>query len=155
MCTGKPPVKFSGIPTFAPEHFARVSQVDTLKRKQFVKGMEAGPGGAIQIFREVGGGMEASSWAWWACCGSGARAASRGEYHVRVRRQPLPYTEIGWIENKPDELDARSLDLARDTLRVEDVRGNKLLLFINQWNVNWALERNPKLRLSEFGSSMV
>ena len=35
------------------------------------------------------------------------------------------------------------------------MRGNKLLLFINQWNVNWALERNPKLKLSEFGSSMV
>ena len=77
------------------------------------------------------------------------------EYHVRVRRQPLPYTEIRWIENKPDELDVRSLDLARDTLRVEDMRGNKLLLFIKQWNVNWALERNPKLKLSEFGSSMV
>ena len=74
---------------------------------------------------------------------------------MRVRRQPLPYTEIRWIENKPDELDVRTLDLARDTLRVEDMRGNKLLLFINQWNVNWALERNPKLKLSEFGSSMV
>ena len=30
---------FEGIPTFAPEHFARVRQIDTMKRKQFVKGI--------------------------------------------------------------------------------------------------------------------
>ena len=29
---------YEGIPTFAPEHFARVRQLDTMKRKQFVKG---------------------------------------------------------------------------------------------------------------------
>ena len=32
--------QYEGIPTFAPEHFARVRQVDTMKRKQFVKGVE-------------------------------------------------------------------------------------------------------------------
>ena len=30
---------YEGIPTFAPEHFARVRQVDTMKRKQFIKGI--------------------------------------------------------------------------------------------------------------------
>ena len=37
-------------PTFAPEHFARITQVDTLKRKQFIKGMEKlAQEGAVQI----------------------------------------------------------------------------------------------------------
>ena len=59
LCTGKKHVQFAGIPTFAPEHFARISQVDTLKRKQFVKGMEQlAMEGAVQIFRELGAGME-------------------------------------------------------------------------------------------------
>ncbi len=59
ICTGKKPVQFAGIPTFAPELFARVAQVDTLKRKQFVKGMEQlAQEGAIQIFRELRAGME-------------------------------------------------------------------------------------------------
>ena len=31
--------KFSGIPTFAPEHFAMVEQIDSMKRKQFAKGV--------------------------------------------------------------------------------------------------------------------
>ena len=51
--------RFEGIPTFAPEHFAGVAQVDTMKRKQFVKGMtQIAQEGAIQIFQELGGGME-------------------------------------------------------------------------------------------------
>ena len=33
-------IRYEGIPTFAPEHFARVRQIDTMKRKQFVKGIE-------------------------------------------------------------------------------------------------------------------
>ena len=58
LCTGKKKVQFAGIPTFSPEHFARIEQKDTMKRKQFVKGMEQiAQEGAIQIFREVGGGM--------------------------------------------------------------------------------------------------
>ena len=45
--------RYEGIPTFAPEHFARVRQVDTMKRKQFVKGIsQIAQEGAIQIFQE-------------------------------------------------------------------------------------------------------
>lgn len=42
---------YEGIPTFAPEHFARVRQVDTMKRKQFIKGInEIAQEGAIPDF---------------------------------------------------------------------------------------------------------
>jgi peptide chain release factor 3 len=157
VCAGKPPVRYSGIPTFAPEHFARVTQVDTLKRKQFVKGVEElAQEGAIQIFRELGAGMES------AIVGvvgvlqfEVLEQRLESEYHVKVRRQPLGYTAIRWIANEPGEIDPRTLNLTRDTLRIEDMRGNKLLLFTSPWNINWATEHNPKLKLSEFGSSMV
>ena len=50
---------YEGIPTFAPEHFARVRQVDTMKRKQFIKGInQIAQEGAIQIFQEYNTGME-------------------------------------------------------------------------------------------------
>ena len=39
VCSPGQTVCFEGIPTFAPEHFARVRQVDTMKRKQFIKGI--------------------------------------------------------------------------------------------------------------------
>ena len=52
-------IAFDGIPTFAPEHFARVRQVDTMKRKQFIKGIsQIALEGAIQIFQEFNTGME-------------------------------------------------------------------------------------------------
>ena len=51
--------QFEGIPTFAPEHFARVRQMDTMKRKQFIKGIsQIAQEGAIQIFQEFNTGME-------------------------------------------------------------------------------------------------
>ena len=51
--------KFSGIPTFEPEHFMRVSPKDTMKRKQFIKGTEQiAQEGAIQIFKLPGAGLE-------------------------------------------------------------------------------------------------
>ena len=154
VCTPSRRVQYAGIPTFAPEHFARVSQVDTLKRKQFVKGMEElAQEGAIQIFRELGAGMES------VIVGvvgelqfDVLEQRLKSEYHVAVRRQPLGYTDIRWIQGAYDEDAVRSLNLTRDTLRVEDMRGGKLLLFTSPWNVDWANEHNPGLTLSEFGN---
>ncbi len=74
------------------------------------------------------------------------------EYHVEVRRSPLPYNLIRWIDESAGEVDFRSLNLTRETLRVEDMRGGKLLLFTSPWNLDWAIEHNPDLTLSEFGN---
>ncbi len=154
---GKQAVQYPSIPTFAPEHFARITQVDTLKRKQFIKGVEElAQEGAIQIFRELGGGMESVIVGVVGVLQLDVlERRLKSEYHVEVRRQPLPFTEIRWILNPPEELDIRRLDLSRDTGRVQDMRGGRLLLFTNEWNVNWAKERNPELRLSEFGNVSV
>ena len=154
VCSGKTHVRYPAIPTFAPEIFARITQVNTLKRKQFVKGMEElAQEGAIQIFREPGFGMES------VIVGvvgvlqlEVLEQRLKSEYGVEVRRQPLPYTDIRWIMNDPDTINIPALNVTRDTLRVEDMRGKNLLLFTSPWNVNWAVERNPDLILSEVGN---
>ena len=59
ICMPGKKFRYEGIPTFAPEHFARVRQLDTMKRKQFIKGIsEIAQEGAIQIFQEYNTGME-------------------------------------------------------------------------------------------------
>ena len=154
VCAGKTRVRYPAIPTFAPEIFARITQVNTLKRKQFVKGMEElAQEGAIQIFREPGFGMES------VIVGvvgvlqlEVLEQRLKSEYGVEVRRQPLPYSDIRWIMNDPDTINIPALNLTHDTLRVEDMRGKNLLLFTSPWNVNWAVERNPDLILSEVGN---
>ena len=49
-------------------------------------------------------------------------------------------------------LDIARLNLTRDTCKVEDMRGRRLLLFTRPWSVEWAEEHNEDLRMSEFGN---
>ena len=141
----------SKIPTFAPEHFAVVEQIDTLKRKQFVKGTsQIAQEGAIQIFQEPeSGGMER------VIVGvvgvlqfEVLEYRLKNEYNVDIRRQDLPYQYIRWIENR--DLDPKSLNLTSDTKRIQDLKGNHLLLFSNLWGIQWALDHNAGLSLAEF-----
>ncbi len=54
--TEKEPLKFSGIPNFAPEHFRRVRLNNPLKAKQLQKGLiQLAEEGAVQVFRPVSG----------------------------------------------------------------------------------------------------
>ena len=105
------PEKFAyeGIPTFAPEHFARVRQVDTMKRKQFIKGInQIAQEGAIQIFQEYNTGME------------------------EIRMDTLPYEHIRWIENK--EIDLDKIVGTSDMKKIKDLKDRPLLLFVNSWS---------------------
>ena len=154
LCTGKKKIEFAGIPTFSPEHFARIEQKDTMKRKQFVKGMEQiAQEGAIQIFREVGGGMEE------VVVGvvgvlqlEVLEYRLNTEYNVEIRMQQLPFEQLRWVQNDPDTYNLRDLDLTSDTKAVEDMKGNRLLLFTSDWAVRWAETHNESLQLSEFGN---
>ncbi|MDU2181648.1 MAG: GTP-binding protein, partial [Veillonella sp.] len=55
LCAQKHKVTFGDFPVFPPEFFARVSPKDTMKRKQFQKGMtQLAQEGAVQIFEQPG-----------------------------------------------------------------------------------------------------
>jgi peptide chain release factor 3 len=150
LCGASKPFKFGGIPTFAPEHFCRVEQVDTMKRKQFVKGMtQIAQEGAIQIFHEPDSGMEEVIVGVVGVLQFDVlEYRLRNEYNVEIRRSPLPFEEIRWM--KDTGLDIKKLDLTSDTKLVQDVRGHYLLLFCSNWSINWALEHNEGLVLEEF-----
>jgi peptide chain release factor 3 len=150
VCAPSRKIKFEGIPTFAPEHFSLVSPMDTMKRKQFVKGMEQiAQEGAIQIFRPLGGGMEEVIVGVVGTLQFDVLVYRlKNEYGVDLRMQGLPYSHIRWIEN--EDIDPRRLQLSSDTRRIEDLKGNKLLLFTSPWNIDWALDHNDGLELAEF-----
>ena len=75
----------------------------------------------------------------------------KNEYSVDIIMERLPYQFIRWIENK--EIDLKKLNLTSDTRIVQDFKGNYLLIFTNAWNIDWALEKNKGLELSEFNRS--
>jgi peptide chain release factor 3 len=149
ITTAKETFRFDSIPTFAPEHFARITQVDTMKRKQFVKGMEQiAQEGAIQIFKEPGSGFEEVIVGVVGVLQLDVlEHRLKTEYNVDIRMQHLPYRYIRWIEN--DDIDLKKLNITSDTKALEDYKERKLLLFTSPWNINWAIEKNPRLRLVE------
>ncbi len=156
LCSPKRKVKFEGIPTFAPEHFARIRQKDTLKRKQFIKGTtQIAQEGAIQIFSEPQTGFEE------VIVGvvgvlqfEVLEYRLKNEYNVDIIREGLPYQYIRWITSEKhiaggmDELN--KLILTSDTKLIQDVKGNYLLIFTSEWNIKWALDKNEGLELAEF-----
>ncbi len=152
LCTGSEKFCFEGIPTFAPEHFARVRQIDTMKRKQFVKGIsQIAQEGAIQIFQEFNTGMEEIIVGVVGVLQFDVLLYRlKNEYNVEVKLENLPYEYIRWIENK-DEIDVNKIQGTSDMKRIKDLKDNPLLLFVNSWSVGMVLERNPGLKLSEFG----
>ncbi len=150
LCAPGQVVEYQGIPTFAPEHFCRLRQVDTLKRKQFIKGTtQIAQEGAIQIFQEPGKGMEEVIVGVVGTLQFDVlKYRLNHEYNIEVRMEMLPYEHIRWIENK--EMDPQTLTLTSDTKIVQDLKGNYLLLFANEWNIDWAYQHNDDLKLLEF-----
>ena len=146
--------EFEGIPTFAPEHFARVRQVDTMKRKQFIKGInQIAQEGAIQIFQEFNTGMEEIIVGVVGVLQLDVlKFRLESEYNVEIRMDQLPYEYIRWVENA-DEVDLNSINGTSDMKKIKDLKDNPLLLFVNAWSPNMVQERNPELKMSEFGKA--
>ena len=143
-------VEYSGIPTFAPEHFAIIEQVDSMKRKQFSKGMsQIAQEGAIQIFFFPNGGMEKVIVGVVGMLQFDVlKFRMKSEYGVEYLRNDIPHECIRRVDETP--MNIKELNLTDDTKWVRDVRDNDFLIFNGDWSATWALDKNPGLKLSEF-----
>jgi peptide chain release factor 3 len=148
LCAG-PRVRFEGIPVFAPEHFARVSSIDSMKRKQFVKGvLQLSEEGAIQTFKRPGIGFEELIVGVVGVLQFDVlEHRLRGEYGAQVRRELLNYRFVRWITGASGP--ASQLKLTSTTAPAVDRAERDVLLFENEWSIRWALENNPGLQLAE------
>ncbi|MDO4535892.1 MAG: peptide chain release factor 3 [Clostridium perfringens] len=151
LCVNPKKFKFEGIPTFAPEHFARVKPIDTMKRKQFIKGVtQIAQEGAIQVFKELHIGMEEIIVGVVGVLQFEVlEFRLKNEYNVDIKMDRLAFRYVRWIEN--DDVDVDKLNLTSDTKKVKDLRDRNLLIFQNDWGISWALEHNAGLILSDVG----
>jgi peptide chain release factor 3 len=148
LCTGTP-VRFSGIPLFAPEFFCRVSPEDSMKRKQFLKGVnQLSQEGAIQTFKRPNIGREEMI--------AGVVGVLqmdvleyrlKSEYGVNILRENLPFRFVRWIAETPKPVD--KLRLTSTTQFGVDRNGRDVLLFENEWSIRLACENNEGLVLAE------
>ncbi|MGI5885294.1 MAG: peptide chain release factor 3 [Candidatus Spyradocola sp.] len=148
LYTGKK-VQYAGIPVFAPEHFARVSTLDSLKRKQFLKGVtQLATEGAVQTFRRADGiGEEVIVGVVGVLQFEVLQYRLKNEYGVDVKVEPLGFTAVRWVLETPQELSRLRLP---STARIaKDRQDNDVLLFESEWSIRWALENNEGLALSD------
>ncbi|MHC1787084.1 MAG: peptide chain release factor 3 [Christensenellales bacterium] len=142
-------LRFEKIPVFAPEHFARVRPLDSMKRKQFVKGvLQLSQEGAIQTFRRDEMGPEEL------IVGVVGQLQFDvltyrllNEYGAELKMDALAYRFVRWVEVTPRPVE--DLTLTSSTSRARDSRGHDVLLFENEWSIRLAGEKNPGLTLRD------
>jgi peptide chain release factor 3 len=142
-------LKFQGIPIFPAEHFARVSVKDSMKRKQFIKGIDQlSEEGAIQVFKQIDIGTET-----FIIGTVGALQFEvleyrlQNEYNVNIRISHLSHKFARWISNSDIDIDTKKLNLTSSTIIVHDKEDRPALLFENDWSISWAKDKNPNLEL--------
>ena len=141
--------RYSGIPTFEPEHFARYSPMDTMKRKQFLKGTEQiAQEGAIQIFKLPDMGLEEVVVGVVGTLQFDVfEYRMRSEYGVEMRKIAMPYEHLRRIRAWQGEIG--DMVLCTGSALLQDFRDNYLVAFGGEWSVDYLLKHNPGLAFSD------
>ena len=148
ICTGKH-VKYSGIPLFAPEYFCRVGPEDSMKRKQFLKGVvQLSQEGAVQTFKRPNIGREEFMVGVVGVLQFEVlEHRLRTEYQTEIVMEGMPFRHVRWVVNTPKPVE--DLKLTSSSGRAKDSRGRDVLLFENEWSIRLACENNAGLELAE------
>ena len=139
------PLRFTGLPSFAPELLQRVRPDDPLKAKHLGRALQQlAEEGAAQILRTLVGGH-------WIVGVAGALQFEvladriRTEYDIPVHFESAPYYTAQWVEaDDPKEL-KRFLD-ASETHLAEDHHGSPVFMARSAWALQCAREDWPDVR---------
>jgi peptide chain release factor 3 len=150
LCDESHKFKFADFPVFPPEKFARVQAKDTMKRKQFVKGVEQlTQEGAIQLFRQAGAGIESYIVGTVGTLQFDVLTYRlKNEYGVDIELVMQPFEVARWLtypENQP--VTPESLRGADRGMFVYDREDRPVLLVNNEWALGWITDNNPTLGL--------
>jgi len=141
------PLKFAGIPRFAPEHFVTVRLEDPMKRKALDSGLEQlSQEGVIQLFFLPGRGRQNP---YLGAVGllqfEVLKERLKNEYRVSVDFSKAKYTRARWIGGPPEAIEW--LRSTHGYALVADRPGQPVVLTDSDWNLGYALEKEPGLLL--------
>ena len=140
-------LQFEDFPVFPPEIFARVQPKDSMKRKQFEKGiLQLAQEGAIQVFQQKGVGLES-----YIVGVVGVLQLEvleyrlNNEYSAHLLMNQLPYSVARWVYAEDKKLidNIKGLD---NGMLVYDTKERPVILVNNEWSLNWILDRNPGIQ---------
>ncbi|MHB1557219.1 MAG: peptide chain release factor 3 [Isosphaeraceae bacterium] len=136
-------VRYEPLPQFAPEHFAVLTCRETVRRKQFARGMEQlVEEGAIQTLSEPdGGGREQILAAVGPLQFEVVQARLESEYGVTTDLEALPHTMARRVEGDPTS----TLRMPFGALKVMDRSGRVVVLFRSPFDLEAFRTRNPEV----------
>ena len=142
--TDKEPLKFTGIPNFAPEHFRRVLLKNPLKTKQLHKGLtQMAEEGAVQLFRPIMG-SDYILGAVGVLQFEVAMARLKAEYNVDAVYEVVNYTLARWVKcEEPKKL--KEFEAKNQGSLALDGEGYLSFLADGQWRLNHIAELFPDI----------
>jgi peptide chain release factor 3 len=143
---------FEGIPSFAPEYFARLVPNDPLRRKQLTKGMEQlAQEGTIQLYRPRSGHSgELLLGAVGQLQLEVVKYRMASEYDVQVRIESVPQHLARWVSRVDGgEVDLPALARMEIGLVAVDARDRPVILFEGEWSLHTAERFHPELAFAE------
>lgn len=139
---------FDGIPQFAPEHFTKISTINAMKRKQFLKGLQQlAEEGTIQVYRRpFAGSEELIVGVVGVLQFDVLEYRLTNEYNVEIKTQRQPYRFIRWVDS---DFNMDNISLTMDSAVAMDKDDRHVILFQNEWSIRMIMERNEGLALRE------
>ncbi len=140
--TEKEPLKFTGIPNFAPEHFRRVRLKNPLKMKQLSKGLtQLAEEGAVQVFRPVRG-SDFVLGAVGLLQFDVTMARLKAEYGVDAVYEPVGFNVARWVRcgdrKKMAEFEKENVGHLAN-----DAEGHLSFLATSEWQLERYIEQWP------------
>ena len=146
LTTTKEPLFFEPLPTFPPELFAMVMPKDTMKAKHFTKGVDQlAQEGAVQVYRTeynevilgAVGQLQFEVFEY----------RLKNEYNSEVRMDSLDFSVARWLIT--DDLTSVKNTLDSRTRLVFDHKERPLILFSNQFTLDYYMQKHPDIKLVE------
>ena len=145
-------LNFEPIPSFPPEHFARVMMLDPMRRKQLKKGLDQlAQEGTIQLYRPHHGREgEAVLGAVGRLQLEVVKYRLKSEYDVDVRIEPMSIEFARWLSQKSGApVDLAAYDREEVGISALNARGRAVVLFAGEWQLNSAKRTFPDLVFEE------
>jgi len=140
--TTKEPLKFTGIPSFAPEHFRRVRLKNPLKTKQLEKGLiQLAEEGAVQLFRPlinsdyILGAVGVLQF-------DVIMSRLKAEYSVDALYEGIDYATARWI-GCDDRKMLADFEKKNQASLALDAEGNLTFLASSEWRLGHTIEQWP------------
>lgn len=151
LTTTKEPLFFEPLPTFPPELFAMVFPKNSMKAKQFQKGVDQlAQEGAIQVYKNqynevvIGavGQLQFEVFEY----------RLKNEYNADIRMDRIDYSVARWVDMDPD--DADGIEKLKDkmdsrTMLVFDHFQRPIILFPNMFTLNYFSDKHSDIKLVE------